>query len=589
MFINGKKYIVLLQVIERLVECPELMKAIDIIYTSHLPKPAFYFAFLSLKLPPHLCDVNCHPTKNQVAFVGQQDIIESVCQVVGNTLDQCVSSRTFYPPSISTNSQSFFSFTPRSLSNPGNGQGSSQIVSSTPMTRQSTLVPLQDHSVARKVRVAPQKLVRTDSRTRTLDSFFVTATASSERQSNHTSTPFERQRNQRDTTTSEQGPVEGTEQGKESIIDTRGKRNRIESESEDDESGIQVLTNVTTLHVNNREPTEKDVFHQNQVKVIQIDGDDGEIVDTLTGDDGDDQVDDEGNVEDVTDVSNTYDLELVNVLEDELIQDSPTSQDVDSNEMIQVECDDPIICFDTSTKPFINVQLESILDIRSQLRGKEHKETCIILRNHTFVGCFNTQWALVQHQTILYLVDYVHLSYEYFYQLGIFGFSNFGVIRLQDESGLFELIMIGSEGSSSEFDARVVQDNLIGMRAMLAEYFSILITSSGKLVGIPNLLPNSTPCTSKLAQFVYSLGTKVDYTSEKQCFLDIAECLAWFYMFEYDDVGGDDDLEEAFKLNVEHVLFPALRQCICFQEWISDGTIRQIVSLGDLYKIFERC
>lgn len=79
-----------------------------------------------------------------------------------------------------------------------------------------------------------------------------------------------------------------------------------------------------------------------------------------------------------------------------------------------------------------------------------------MLQNHSFVGCINTQWALIQHRTKLYLLNTtklrsgqqqehyisVHFFYpppphgtvccseELFYQILIYDFGNFGVLRL---------------------------------------------------------------------------------------------------------------------------------------------------------------
>lgn len=79
-----------------------------------------------------------------------------------------------------------------------------------------------------------------------------------------------------------------------------------------------------------------------------------------------------------------------------------------------------------------------------------------MLQNHSFVGCVNPQWALIQHHTKLYLLNTTTLrsgqptppptetcllvlhssncffsrSQELFYQILIYDFGNFGVLRL---------------------------------------------------------------------------------------------------------------------------------------------------------------
>lgn len=79
-----------------------------------------------------------------------------------------------------------------------------------------------------------------------------------------------------------------------------------------------------------------------------------------------------------------------------------------------------------------------------------------MLQNHSFVGCVNPQWTLIQHHTKLYLLNTTSLrseplfkscclsllilvsfftlrfrhSQELFYQILIYDFGNFGVLRL---------------------------------------------------------------------------------------------------------------------------------------------------------------
>lgn len=78
-----------------------------------------------------------------------------------------------------------------------------------------------------------------------------------------------------------------------------------------------------------------------------------------------------------------------------------------------------------------------------------------MLQNHSFVGCVNPQWTLIQHHTKLYLLNTTSLrseplfspvvsaccfsshftlcfrhSQELFYQILIYDFGNFGILRL---------------------------------------------------------------------------------------------------------------------------------------------------------------
>ncbi|KAJ3615849.1 hypothetical protein Zmor_012246 [Zophobas morio] len=85
LFING-----------RLLECPAIRKAIDNVYSAHLPKHAHSFCYLSLTMNPANVDVNVHPTKNEVHFLHANRIIEVVQETTRARLLAESSSRTFY-------------------------------------------------------------------------------------------------------------------------------------------------------------------------------------------------------------------------------------------------------------------------------------------------------------------------------------------------------------------------------------------------------------------------------------------------------------------------------------------------------------
>ena len=61
----------------------------------------------------------------------------------------------------------------------------------------------------------------------------------------------------------------------------------------------------------------------------------------------------------------------------------------------------------------------------------------------SFVGLVDEVHALIQHQTRLYLVNYQTLSFDFFYQVGLVHFANFGMIALQEAINVEHMISIG--------------------------------------------------------------------------------------------------------------------------------------------------
>lgn len=64
-------------------------------YTSFLPKGGHPFVYLSLDIEPHRVDVNVHPTKREVNFLHEDEIIESVCSAVQEQLAAVDTSRQY--------------------------------------------------------------------------------------------------------------------------------------------------------------------------------------------------------------------------------------------------------------------------------------------------------------------------------------------------------------------------------------------------------------------------------------------------------------------------------------------------------------
>ncbi|XP_016970229.1 DNA mismatch repair protein Mlh1 [Drosophila rhopaloa] len=93
---SAKKSHMLLFINQRLVESPALKTAVDSVYATYLPRGHHPFIYMSLTLPPQNLDVNVHPTKHEVHFLYQDEIVERLKQQVEARLLGSNSTRTFY-------------------------------------------------------------------------------------------------------------------------------------------------------------------------------------------------------------------------------------------------------------------------------------------------------------------------------------------------------------------------------------------------------------------------------------------------------------------------------------------------------------
>ncbi|KAK4146767.1 DNA mismatch repair protein Mlh1 [Dichotomopilus funicola] len=308
----------------------------------------------------------------------------------------------------------------------------------------------------------------------------------------------------------------------------------------------------------------------------------------------------------------------------------------------QAEAD--VIEYETVDRVATACRLSSVRELRAEVREEMHVELTEIFANHTFVGVVDERrrLAAIQGGVKLYLVDYGHVCAEYFYQLGLTDFGNFGVIRFSPPLDLRELLSLaaqqekdataeasateGEEESEEEFDVEeivdLVAEQLIERREMLLEYFSLEISPTGELMSIPLLVKGYNPAIVKLPRFLLRLGPHVNWKEEKGCFDTFLRELAAFYVPEQlpatvrngegEGENGDaeaeaeksgeeaasstPDIDDEIKARrshvrraVEHVLFPAFKSRLVATKSLMQGGILEAANLKGLYRVFERC
>ncbi|CAG8691528.1 1407_t:CDS:2, partial [Dentiscutata heterogama] len=92
---NLKKLVFLLFINHRAVESSLLKKTIESVYATYLPKNTHPFVYLSLEINPENVDVNVHPTKREVRFLNEEEIITAVGDAIQERLVGANSSRVF--------------------------------------------------------------------------------------------------------------------------------------------------------------------------------------------------------------------------------------------------------------------------------------------------------------------------------------------------------------------------------------------------------------------------------------------------------------------------------------------------------------
>ncbi|XP_043396600.1 DNA mismatch repair protein Mlh1 isoform X2 [Chelonia mydas] len=256
------------------------------------------------------------------------------------------------------------------------------------------------------------------------------------------------------------------------------------------------------------------------------------------------------------------------------------------------------------------INLTSVLTLQEEISSQAHASLQEMLRDHSFVGCVSPQWALAQYQTKLYLLNTTQLSQELFYQILLYDFANFGVLRLSEPAPLYDLAMLALENTESGWTeedgpkeglAEYIVEFLKKKTEMLKDYFSFEIDEDGNLTGLPLLIDNYVPPLEGLPMFILRLATEVNWDEEKECFESLSKECAMFYSIRKQYIVEESDLtnqqsEElgsgstSWKWTVEHVIYKAFRtHLLPPKHFTEDGNILQLANLPDLYKVFERC
>lgn len=299
--------------------------------------------------------------------------------------------------------------------------------------------------------------------------------------------------------------------------------------------------------------------------------------------------------------------------------DTPALPGNEANSML-----DEGLQYETTDRQPLRIALTSVKGLRSAVRSSMHNTLTEMFASLTYVGLVDEQrrLAAIQSGVKLYLVDYGLACNEFFYQIGLTDFGNFGVIRLDPPPKLIDLLKIAAEteqqyhsaGDEEETEAifgeaaDTVCQSLIERREMLDEYFSLKITEEGDLVHIPLLLKGYVPSLAKLPRFLLRLGPYVDWTGEEQCFRTFLRELAAFYTPEQlpvartrssketnAETAAVDD-EDPFIVSrraqitrmLEYAIFPAIRGRLVATSRMLKGVI-EVADLKGLYRVFERC
>lgn len=621
---SQKKLHFILFINHRLVESSNLRRLVDTIYSKYLPRGAHPFVYLSLQLDPRILDVNVHPTKKEVHFLYEEQFLAVVEETMEGALKGANKSRVFYTQSV--------------MGGPGasglnaiGGAAPTSVDTSAAMARMTTL--RAPAAPAAAIGDADESMDDTPAATSAaspaiaspavpmdLDDLAPTSSAAADSPSAVAAS------NARPATNA---PPSGsqpprfnsapTPAASTSASSTSPGLGRIFTPLRMPTQSAGAAAAATPASQQGQPPQRRDN------SLVRTDNRQGRIDTFLT------QPSQGGGAE-----SSSGDK-----------RKRADGDDRTAAAAAAAASSPPSRLGGTRRPKAPVIQLTSVLHLLSSVTAAGHPSLSDLFKSHTFVGYIDPTYSLVQHQTKLYLLHTARLSESFFYETVLRLFGHLPLVRFQSSLPIRRLIRLaldhpeaakGADGAMAVGHRRTDLDAyadelttvLLERASMLHEYFALQIECADDgqacLAGIPELLESYNPPLLLLPLFLLRLSRDTDWSQEEPCFHSVAQQLAHWYRFRADKAylngkattsAGPPGTREEEKTNASastaalsaaaaasstclptlgwttaHIFFPLLRHRSVFtppRSASADGTVTQIASLENLYKIFERC
>ena len=258
-------------------------------------------------------------------------------------------------------------------------------------------------------------------------------------------------------------------------------------------------------------------------------------------------------------------------------------------------------------KERVKVDLNSIASLQEEFSNSVDRDLTHIFNNSSYIGIVDELKRLCcfQYEVNLFICDYSAVLFAFFYQISLFEFCNFGEFQLSQRLSLQDILkpLYCTMKESIMVPMDTVIQKIVAMRDMFDEYFQIRLSYDSEnrpvLESLPMLLPEVKPSLLKLPYFLYRLGARVNYNSEKDCLREVMEQIALLYIpdaiprFEIClNSTTTAEVLSSKKSEMNHILetqlFPAMKQRFLAPNYLSPN-ILQIADLPGLYRVFERC
>lgn len=240
------------------------------------------------------------------------------------------------------------------------------------------------------------------------------------------------------------------------------------------------------------------------------------------------------------------------------------------------------------------IHCSSLLRLQNEVFKSCDQNLFDTFEKSTYVGCVDENFALIQNDLDLLMIDIRKLSEELFYQIYLIDFGNFDYIKFQKPLPLMKLLSTYFQVNPSNITnvmGRIGEmvDFLVSHSKMLNDYFSMKINPKDATIEtLPCLMKDHAPVMTFLPDFIHALVFNVNWEDEDSCFRAFGKELARFYSRPPVKLSQEQYLTWAEQ--VEDKLYPLYKKLLVPSRKLTDThTIHTVANINSLYKVFERC
>lgn len=614
---SSKKGTMIVFINDRLVDCHSVKKVIESVYAEILPKHTHPFVYLSISMPPEHVDVNVHPTKKEVHFMYEEEILQAIHSCVYSRLRSSNESRTFYSQAqLGTDGGSWMNTTSSTATDKSAGgiPDDSYSASHYRIAHEGDVETLYQEGASKASHLSDNEYDdlegNTDNR---LSSRNIGPLSHSTDDSGDGAVPRAdsgKVQEKASSTAEMFNPSSSIPHG--GVGGNKGAVPHSSSSNRASAPNKMIRTDASQRRIDSvfypaahSVPSESD----HSKKRVRDDGDDDGRVDN--DDDDDQRV--TGGLEDPLVLCLTCEPTTGAAGGCQCCSRAPGRRGVTGGVRSKAlklavsekqQYSDPSVgSMRSQWNAFEETPCEyaSVRNMLAQITNSRSLENEKALKHNSFVGLVDARYAAVQFGTKLLLLDIPKLANVLFYQLAVRRFGCMRAIMLQNGVPVVEYARAAldcreaawtpNDGDKDDL-ANTIRTLLISKAEMLEEYFRIGISGAGVLTSIPELLQGYLPNPRALPMFIVRLACDTEWNDEEVCFTNICQHLGDLYSSIEPGqayVPGRP-LDAAAVSLVQNTLLPALQTFLYVPGSASrDGTIRPIAELEKLYRTFERC